>query len=103
MHVPGVKQEQPSRRPPLREPLTVDMTIRDSNHVKIVRVDEKRPEDVVRILNSILQKMDSKQRVVIVNEGDSKKSSNREQQNQETEVENLSESGIEPHCAGMGA
>ena len=68
MHVPGVKSEQPSRRPPLEEPVLVDMTIRDANHVRIVRVDEKRPEDCVRILNSILQKMNSRQRVVMVEE-----------------------------------
>jgi hypothetical protein len=66
MYVPGVKQEQPDRRRPLQEPVMIDMTIRDANHVRIVRVDEKRPEDVVRILNSILQKMNSTQKVIIV-------------------------------------
>lgn len=68
MHVPGVKSEQPHRRPPLQEPVTIDMTIRDTNHVRIVRVDEKRPEDCVRILNSILQKLNSSQRVIIIDE-----------------------------------
>lgn len=72
MHVPGVKSEQPSKRPPLQEPVSIDMTIRDANHVRIVRVDEKRPEDCVRILNSILQKFNSKQRVVMVEEKDAK-------------------------------
>ena len=68
MHVPGVKQEQPTKRPSLQIPVSIDMTIRDANRVKIVRVDEKRPADVVRILNSILVKMNSDQRVVLVEE-----------------------------------
>ena len=69
MHVPGVKSEQPSRRPPLEEPVAIDMTIRDRNHVRIVRVDDKRPEDCVRILNSILQKLNSEKRVVMIERG----------------------------------
>lgn len=101
MHVPGVKSEQPSRRPPLQEPVSIDMTVRDANHVRIVRVDEKRPEDCVRILNSILQKFNSKQRVVMVEEKDVK-STRETEDDPDGEIESLPDRPDDANMAGAG-
>ena len=100
MHVPGVKSEQPSKRPPLQEPVSIDMTVRDANHVRIVRVDEKRPEDCVRILNSILQKFNSRQRVVMIEEKDATPVGKVEED--DGDVESLPDRPDEMNMAGSG-
>jgi hypothetical protein len=60
MHVPGVKQEQPDRRDSINGPLFIDMVVRDGNNTRLVKATGKQPKDVVKILNSILRKMDRK-------------------------------------------
>jgi hypothetical protein len=60
MHVPGVKQEQPDVKAPIRGPLFIDFTVRDGDNTKILKAAGKQPKDVVKILNSILRKMDKK-------------------------------------------
>jgi hypothetical protein len=61
MHVPGVKQEQPDRKPDSRGPVFVDMVIRDGDNSRLMKISGATPKDAVRKLNSILRKMSKRE------------------------------------------
>jgi hypothetical protein len=67
MYVPGVKCEHPPRKSesdkPDNQDLSIGMVIRDGNYTRLAKIEDGRPEDVVRILNSIFKKMNSDRRV----------------------------------------
>jgi hypothetical protein len=56
MHIPGVKQEQPDRRPVSVGPLVVDTTVRDENNTRIMKVSHEDPYKVIEIINSLVVK-----------------------------------------------
>jgi len=58
MHVPGVKQEQPDRRPVSTGPLKTDIVVRDENNTKITKVSHEDPHKIIGILNHLVEKTD---------------------------------------------
>lgn len=56
MHIPGVKQEQPDRRPISVGPLVVDTIVRDENNTRIMKVSKEDPYKVIGIINSLVTK-----------------------------------------------
>ena len=58
MHIPGVKQEQPDRRPAITAPLTADAIIRDGENTRVAKLNGEDPRQVIRILNTLVRKME---------------------------------------------
>jgi hypothetical protein len=56
MHVPGVKQEQPDRRPVSIGPLKTDIVVRNEDNTRIAKVSQEDPHKVIGIINSLLEK-----------------------------------------------
>lgn len=60
MHVSGVKQEQPDRRPDVSPgPIKISAVVRDRNDTRLAKVNGENPRRVIGILNSILANGDS--------------------------------------------
>jgi len=56
MHVPGVKQEQPDRRPSSSGPLKTNITVRDEHNTRVAKISNESPAKVIVILNSLMTK-----------------------------------------------
>lgn len=48
------------------ENINVDLTVRDGEMNRMAKLDNRRPQDVVNILNSVFFKQSSKQRLKLV-------------------------------------
>jgi hypothetical protein len=60
MHVPGVKQEQPDRRPGMTGPLVATTVIRDRDNTRVAKVNNEDPRKTIQILNSLIRKTDGR-------------------------------------------